>query len=303
MIIAENALSIPMNLPLGLALTDVIAETNLPTIAHHHDFAWERVRYKRNSVEDLLRGSFPPALPSITHVVISHEARQQLALRTGASSFVIPNVMDFSTPPAAKNSDRIAALKASLGIPPDHKVLLQPTRIVPRKKIEKAIEIASMVKEKATLLISHEDGDEGTEYQKYLERFAKHLGVHLVFGASQISRDGKDGFTLKEAYDAADLVTYPSSHEGFGNAFVEAMYFRKPLVMRNYSVFRQDILPKGFDVLVFDEFISEGLISKINELFDNGGFFDEIADHNYALGQHYFSYDRLYRNIMALLWQ
>jgi len=29
----ENALSIPMNVPLGLALTELIAETNIPTIA------------------------------------------------------------------------------------------------------------------------------------------------------------------------------------------------------------------------------------------------------------------------------
>ena len=37
----ENALSLPMNVPLGLALTELIAGTNIPTIAHHHDFYWE----------------------------------------------------------------------------------------------------------------------------------------------------------------------------------------------------------------------------------------------------------------------
>ena len=36
-LIAENILSIPMNIPLGLALTEVIVETDLPAIAHHHD--------------------------------------------------------------------------------------------------------------------------------------------------------------------------------------------------------------------------------------------------------------------------
>src|SRR5512137_548741 len=38
LLIAENALSLPVNIPLGLALAQLIAETNLPTIAHHHDF-------------------------------------------------------------------------------------------------------------------------------------------------------------------------------------------------------------------------------------------------------------------------
>jgi hypothetical protein len=42
LLISENALTIPLNIPLGLAITEVIAETGLPTIAHHHDFFWER---------------------------------------------------------------------------------------------------------------------------------------------------------------------------------------------------------------------------------------------------------------------
>ena len=40
-LIAENALTIPLHVPLGLALTEIIAETQIPTIAHHHDFYWE----------------------------------------------------------------------------------------------------------------------------------------------------------------------------------------------------------------------------------------------------------------------
>ena len=49
-IIAENALTIPLNIPLGIALTEFIAETNIHTIAHHHDFYWERDRFMINAV-------------------------------------------------------------------------------------------------------------------------------------------------------------------------------------------------------------------------------------------------------------
>jgi hypothetical protein len=45
-LVVENALTIPLNLPLGLALTEFIAETGFPTIAHHHDFHWERQRFQ-----------------------------------------------------------------------------------------------------------------------------------------------------------------------------------------------------------------------------------------------------------------
>ena len=71
MIISENALSIPMNVPLGVALTEFIAETGVPTIAHHHDFHWERNRFLINACHDYLDMAFPPALPSIHHVVIN----------------------------------------------------------------------------------------------------------------------------------------------------------------------------------------------------------------------------------------
>lgn len=58
-LIPENILAIPMHVPLGLAMTEVIAETTLPVIAHHHDFAWERERFTLNGVNDYLASAFP----------------------------------------------------------------------------------------------------------------------------------------------------------------------------------------------------------------------------------------------------
>ena len=74
-IIVENALSIPMNVPLGLALTELIAETHIPTIAHHHDFCWERSRFLKNGVKKLIDSAFPPNLPSISHIVINRHQK------------------------------------------------------------------------------------------------------------------------------------------------------------------------------------------------------------------------------------
>ena len=52
LIIPENALTIPMNIPLGIAITEIIAETGIPTIAHHHDFYRERNRFLINACKD-----------------------------------------------------------------------------------------------------------------------------------------------------------------------------------------------------------------------------------------------------------
>ena len=60
-LVVENALSLPMNVPLAVALTEVIAETNIATVAHHHDFWWERDRFAVNAAEDYLHASFQKA--------------------------------------------------------------------------------------------------------------------------------------------------------------------------------------------------------------------------------------------------
>jgi hypothetical protein len=70
-LVPQNALSIPMHIPLGMAVSEVIAETGIPTIAHHHDMWWERSRFLLNAVGDILQSAFPPDLPSIRHVVIN----------------------------------------------------------------------------------------------------------------------------------------------------------------------------------------------------------------------------------------
>jgi hypothetical protein len=97
-LIPENILAIPMHVPLGLAMTEVIAETTLPVIAHHHDFVWERERFTLNAVNDYLQAAFPPLLYGMEHVVINSMAQKELARRLGIPSQIIPNVLDFETP-------------------------------------------------------------------------------------------------------------------------------------------------------------------------------------------------------------
>ncbi len=79
LLVPENALTIPLNLPLGMALTEVISETGIKTIAHHHDFFWERQHFKTNAVWEYLNMAFPPHLPSILHAVINSSADNQLS--------------------------------------------------------------------------------------------------------------------------------------------------------------------------------------------------------------------------------
>jgi len=167
LLVIQNALAIPMNLPLGLALTEMISETGMLTIAHHHDFFWERQRFLTNAVWEYLNMAFPPHLPSIHHVVINSAADNQLSLRTGISSTIIPNVMDFENPPPPPD-EYASDVRKALGIADDELLILQPTRVVRRKGIEHAIELVHRLGLKAKLVISHAAGDEGKAKESYL---------------------------------------------------------------------------------------------------------------------------------------
>ncbi|NIP95983.1 MAG: glycosyltransferase family 4 protein, partial [Akkermansiaceae bacterium] len=129
-LIAENVLTIPMNIPLGLALIEVLFETAIPCIAHHHDFYWERDRFTVNCIRDYLSAAFPPRDDAIEHVVINSQAGKEFSRRTGLSCRVIPNVMNFEHPPDPID-DYAADFRRAIGIAEDDFLILQPTRIVP----------------------------------------------------------------------------------------------------------------------------------------------------------------------------
>ncbi len=306
LLIVENALSLPVNIPLGLALTELIAETELPTIGHHHDFTWERGRFAVNAAADYLRAAFPPTLSSIRHVVINSAAGRQLARRTGASSTLIPNVMDFDTLPPEPDG-YADDLRSALGIRPGEYFLLQPTRIVPRKRIERAIELVRWLDLECALVISHASGDEGTAYETYLRDYANLMGVRLIFASDVMDYyrdqrpDGRKIFSLADAYQQADLVTYPSTVEGFGNAFLETIYYRRPIVMGIYAIYRIDIQPKGFKVIGFEDVISEDTVHQAQAILRDPALASEMVDHNYELGRRHYSYRTLENRLVALI--
>ncbi len=307
LLIVENALTIPMHVPLGLALTEAIAESQIPTIAHHHDFHWERARYSVNAVGDYLAMAFPPRLPDVAHVVINTEAREQLALRSGLAAVVIPNVFNFEHPPQI-DSDRTAAFRDSIGLNPEDRMILQPTRIVQRKGIEHAVALVKALDDpRNKLVISHEAGDEGYEYFDWLKAYARDNGVDLRLVSSRLkdpwSCSGAPDNTcsLWDIYPHADFVTYPSLLEGFGNAFLEAIYFKRPLLVNRYSVFIKDIEPLGFDLAIMDGFLARETVDRVESILQSPEKRQAMVDHNYTVAARHFSYKVLRQNLDVLL--
>ncbi|NLX99411.1 MAG: glycosyltransferase family 4 protein [Rhodopirellula sp.] len=305
-LIVQNALCIPMHIPLGVALTHFIAETGIPTVAHHHDFYWERSRFSVNAVEDILAMAFPPTLPSIQHATINTFAQQEFAWRKGASSVLVPNVLDFENPPPT--DPPAGDFRAKIGLQPDDVMILQPTRVVPRKGIEHAIALVAQLRNpKVKLVVSHESGDEGLDYHNALMELAEQSGVDLRFAPTQsspevqFSTNGVPVTPLQEVYAHADLITYPSLYEGFGNALLEAFYYRKPVLVNRYSIYIADIEPKGFEVISMDGFLTRRVIDEVRRVIEDADYRQKMVDRNYELSKAFFSYVVLRRKLRSLI--
>jgi len=306
LIIVQNALAIPMNLPLGLCLTRLIAETGIPTIAHHHDFYWERERYQTNSILDFLDTYFPPNLPNLQHVTINTIAHTRLKQRRGLDSSVIPNVFDFAVPPPVLDEYN-RDFRQALGLTDSSPFILQPTRVIQRKGIELAVEMVSRLglREKR-MFITHSARDEGLAYWRWVEREARMMDVSLELVDHLIGDERKQGngvkiYSLADAYLNANLITYPSLYEGFGNALIEAVYYKRPVVVNRYPVYNCDIRPLGFQFIELDGFVDDRAVTQATHIIESPSDASDMAEKNFAIAREHFSLETLEHKIKPLL--
>lgn len=307
LIIAENCLTIPMNIPLGLAVVETVMETGLGCIAHHHDFVWERERFSVNAVDDYLHTAFPPPLHQIQHVAISSRAAREFSRRTGLPCRAIPNVMDFDHPPEPPD-DYGRDFRETIGLARDDYLILQPTRVIQRKGIETSIELVRRLEDRrCKLVITHGAGDEGPAYAERVRQYARMLGVEIIFAEPWIASergtavDGRKQYTIWDAYHHADLITYPSTYEGFGNAFLEAIYYKKPILCNLYAIYRTEIEPLGFEEILIDGFLTDDVVEQVRRVLTDKAHRERMAEHNYRVAHQFFSYDRVETELRAIL--
>jgi glycosyltransferase involved in cell wall biosynthesis len=307
LLIVENALSIPLNIPLGLAITEVISETGIPTIAHHHDFFWERSRFSENAVGEYLQMAFPPVLENIKSVVINSNAQQELAHRRGIAADIIPNVLDFETPPIV-DDQKLKNYRELIGITEDDTVILQPTRIIKRKGIEMAVDLVRVLDiPHCKLVISHDADDEGSQYGKWLTEYARSCAVDLRIVNSAVrspwATPEGDGnrLSLWDIYPLADMITLPSRNEGFGNALLEGIYFKKPILVNRYRNFIKDIEPLGFDLISIDGYVDSEAVESVKNILVNPQHLNRMTEQNYQIASKNYSYSVLEKRLNHLV--
>jgi glycosyltransferase involved in cell wall biosynthesis len=133
------------------------------------------------------------------------------------------------------------------------------------------------------------------------------MGVSTIFVSDIIgdqrgtTPDGRKIYALSDVYPSADIITYPSLLEGFGNAFLEAAYFRKPILVNDYTIYGIDIKPKGFRAIELNGFITEEAVAEVEKVLQTPALAEEMAEHNFQLGKRFYSLSFLEHQLRDLL--
>jgi glycosyltransferase involved in cell wall biosynthesis len=225
LVVVENVCSLPVNPP----VTEVVAAVlrGRRAVLRHHDLPWERDHYAH------LHG-WPPDDPGWQHVAISRHSAAQLAGRGIAATTIYHGYARIP-----RRGDRSAG-RAALGVGPRQRLLLQPTRAIPRKNIAAGIALARALGAVYWLTGAAEDG------------YGAQLAELLAGASCPVRRGLPDGLRIADAYAASDAVVLPSTWEGFGMPLIESALAGRPLAVSDYPVARE-VAKLGFTWFPVDD--------------------------------------------------
>ena len=104
-----------------------------------------------------------------------------------------------------------------------------------------------------------------------------------------------------DVYPYADFITFPSLYEGFGNAFLEGIYFKKPILINRYAKFVRDIEPLGFELAVMDGYLSKKTVKNVVDLLESSRRRKKVVDNNYQIAARHYSYSVLRSQLTAII--
>ncbi|ONI47812.1 glycosyl transferase family 1 [Candidatus Epulonipiscium fishelsonii] len=331
-VVVNNIWSLGWHLPAGIAFTNVAKKhPKIKFVGHNHDFYWERVLYsnpKVDFVRDILEEYFVPNLENTSHCVINKIAQEQVLIRKGIETVVVPNVFDFNQP-VWREDEYNGQLRNQLDINKDDIVILQATRITERKAIEFGIEVVAKIndlkkdyvgktlyngqifKEDSKIYYVFAGLNESAKYMQTLlsKMNQKNINFKYINELVDHSRGLKDNqkvYSLWDTYVISDFVTYPSILEGWGNQLLEAMFAKKPLIVYEYPVFEKDLKSNKIeyislgnsysgeegDLKISDEIVEKASKEALAILFDKT-LYDTQTTVNYEIGKKHYSYEAL----------
>jgi len=193
-------------------------------------------------------------ITSLHLIFLNSIAKEELSKRKGLKADIVDNYFDFDSA-TSKKADK---LKEELNVEEDELIVLHATRIVKRKAIEFALNFCAYlnkeiesgkIKPFKKIRMIFPGLIEDLPYYKKLLKLINTLSLNVEFQSGLCGTYGKRPYTLWDFYEISDLVTYTSILEGWGNQFIEALAFKKLLVLYEYPVFERDIKRYNFEYI------------------------------------------------------
>ena len=155
--------------------------------------------------------------------------------------------------------------------------------------------------------------DEG--YIERIKTLAKERGVSLhlisdrVASVRGMDENGRKLYTNRDVLINADIVTYLPVWEGVGNAFLEAVACRVPVVVSTYLVYKTDIKNAGFESIeIRDDYDNRGnliipddVYHRIHEVLFNAERRSIMVEKNFNIGKLEFGFRALGNKLDHLL--
>ena len=226
---------------------------------------------------------------------------------------VIPNCEDFDDP--TKFDEYNASFRKDLGFREDDLLIVQPTRIVRRKRIEDSLELVHRllqqypdIRSRVHYIISLYQGDElDKNYVEEIQEIArqKDIPLHLIHDrVSSVRSQNEQGqkiYTNRDVLANADLITYLPIWEGFGNALLETIALKKPLVTTTYLVYKTDIKVTGLEAVeirdTYDDsgqlVIPDEALGQMHTLLTHPDRTRQTVERNFEIAKREFSFDTL----------
>jgi mannosylglucosylglycerate synthase len=276
LVVVENLCSLPLNAGAAEQVATVLE--GRPALFRHHDLPWQREQFAGHGP--------PPDDPRWRHVTINELSRRELAAHglratTVYNSFDVDPHLDVGVADGLRRRRKGDTVRAALGVAEATRLVLQPTRAIPRKNVAGGIAAAAELGGTYWLLGPAEDG-----FGPTLDALVAAAPCPILLGAP----DGR--LDVRDAYDACDVVVLPSTWEGFGNPAVESAVRGRPLAVGPYPV-ANELAAFGFRWFALDE--TARLASWL------GAPDDGLLEHNLAVAAAHFSTAELPERLAAVL--
>lgn len=249
-ILAHNVLHMPFNLPITMALRRLADSGDGPAVV---SWAHDSPYFQPNAPKYL---NSPPWIvlqhphPNIHYVTVSESRMRLFRKHCGGGTWrVIHNGIDparffYLDPKSVRLSEELDLFGRDL-------VVVQPSRITPRKNLELSIHIIRGIKllgyNVLFILTGAYDPHEerGVAYYRRLRYWINELGLgdNIAVLAEYRFRDRKklvpDRIFIRDLYLMADLLLMTSKDEGFGLPLLEAGMIKLPIACSEIPPFKE----------------------------------------------------------------